>query len=67
MLDLFGNAINYQTTCISCQKDVRVNEEPPSKQLSFHVCNECRDTEKQREERAKYRSSIRKRKDATIY
>ena len=65
-LDLFGNAITYRTTCVSCRKDVLVNVEPPSKQLSFVVCKECRDTDKERRARHTYRSLLEGKKDATI-
>ena len=42
-LDLFGNPITYLTKCICCQKDVLVLVEPPTKQLSFHICEDCRE------------------------
>lgn len=42
MLDLFGNTIKYLTECIVCQKKVAVEIEPPTKQLSFFVCGDCR-------------------------
>lgn len=40
--DLFGNIITYFVVCLLCEKSCEVLERPPTKQLSFHVCEKCR-------------------------
>lgn len=45
-LDLFGNVITYPVMCISCQESFEIEQEPPTKQLSFYVCEECRDVQR---------------------
>ena len=40
-LDLFGEVITYPVVCVSCLENFEVDEEPPTKQLTFYVCDKC--------------------------
>lgn len=44
-LDLFGNPITYLTQCLVCLGDKPVIVKPPTKQLTFFICKDCREKE----------------------